>query len=116
MNAWGLLAGAIVCEVAATLSLKGAMNDSRLYFIVVAGYSASMILMTLCIRRGMPLGVAYGIWGAIGVAATAGLSFVLFGEPLTAVMLVGIVMVIGGVLLVELGSHGSRRSGVKERS
>ena len=52
----------------------------------------------------MPLGVAYGIWSAGGVAVTAITSRFLFGEPLTHTMVAGIALIMAGVLLVELGS------------
>ncbi|MDN6331367.1 MAG: SMR family transporter, partial [Micrococcaceae bacterium] len=51
------------------------------------------------------LGVAYGIWGASGVALTAALSAIIFGEPLTATMLAGMGLIIAGVLTIELGSQ-----------
>jgi small multidrug resistance pump len=102
---WLLLLLAIVSEVAATLSLKAAMTTPALYAIVVSGYLASFVFLTFVLKRGMGLGVAYGIWGAIGVALTAVLSAVVFGEAFTAVMGIGMVCIIGGVLLVEIGSH-----------
>ncbi|KMO72380.1 small multidrug resistance pump [Mycobacterium sp. BK558] len=102
---WLLLLLAIVSEVAATLSLKAAMTTPALYVIVVSGYLASFVFLTFVLKRGMGLGVAYGIWGAIGVALTAVLSAVVFGEAFTAVMGIGMVCIIGGVLLVEIGSH-----------
>lgn len=52
----------------------------------------------------MALGVAYGIWAAAGVALTAILSRILFKEPLTWVMGLGIILIAGGVLLIELGA------------
>ena len=100
-----LLALAISSEVAATLSLKGSATAPALYVVVVLGYLASFVLLALVLRRGMALGVAYGIWGATGVALTAVLSAVLFGEALTAVMGAGLVCIIAGVVLVETGSH-----------
>lgn len=102
---WLLLLLAIVSEVAATLSLKAAMTTPALYVIVVSGYLASFVFLTFVLKRGMGLGVAYGIWGAIGVALTAVLSAVVFGEAFTAVMGIGMVCIIGGVVLVEIGSH-----------
>ena len=39
-----------------------------------------------------------------GVALTAILSRVLFQEPLTRVMSLGIALILGGVLLIELGA------------
>ena len=73
--------------------------------VVVVGYLASFWFLTRCLQAGMPLGIAYGIWGALGVIATALASAALFGEPLTALMGVGIALVIAGVLTVELGSQ-----------
>ena len=55
----------------------------------------------MCIRDS---GVAYGIWAASGVALTAVASKALFKEPLTALMMGGIALIIAGVLLVELGA------------
>ncbi len=80
---WVLLLLAIVSEVAATLSLKGAVTVPALYAVVVGGYLASFVFLTLVLKRGMGLGVAYGIWGAIGVALTAVLSTLVFGEAFT---------------------------------
>lgn len=103
--AWVYLLLAIGCEVAATLSLKGSVTTPGLYVVVVLGYLASFVLLALVLKRGMGLGVAYAIWGATGVALTAVLSAVIFGETLTAVMGVGLVCIIGGVALVESGSR-----------
>ena len=41
----------------------------------------------------------------IGVALTATFSTIIFDEPFTFLMTVGIALIIGGVLLVEIGSH-----------
>ena len=56
------------------------------------------------------LGVAYGIWGALGVATTAVMSSLIFDETLTALMGVGIVLIIAGVLTVELGSQAAHKN------
>jgi small multidrug resistance pump len=50
----------------------------------------------------MPVGVAYGVWSACGVALVALLGRVLFAEPLTWVMGLGIAFIIAGVLTIEL--------------
>ena len=62
MIAWLLLLGAILAEVTATLSLRGALDQPALYAVVVLGYASSFGLLALVLRRGMALGVAYGIW------------------------------------------------------
>jgi small multidrug resistance pump len=52
----------------------------------------------------LSVGVAHGVWAAIGVAATALIARVAFGDPLTPRMGLGIGLVSVGVLLVELGA------------
>ncbi len=105
MQKWALLAGAIVVEVAATLSLRASQDHSAWLLVVVAGYIAAFTFLTLVLRAGMPVGVAYGIWGAVGTAGTAALAAVLFGDPLTWPIVAGIGLIIAGVLLIEFGSH-----------
>lgn len=108
-----LLAGAILTEVTATLSLR-ASQDHRLWLLVVAvGYTSSFLLLTRVLRAGMPVGVAYGIWGALGTAITAAVAAVIFGDPFTGPVVLGIGLIIAGVLLVEFGSHtaGSQAAG-----
>ena len=108
---WLLLVGAILSEVSASLSLKAALTHSGLYAVVVTGYLLSFVLLALVLRRGMPLGVAYGVWGASGVVLTAVLSTLLFAEPLTGLMGLGILLVAAGVMVVEIGSQRAHATG-----
>jgi small multidrug resistance pump len=110
MTKWFLLAAAIVSEVSGALSLKGALDHPALYVVVAVGYPASFVLLTLVLQQGMPLGVAYGTWGALGVASTAVMSSLIFDEALTVLMAFGIALVIGGVVTVELGSQLAHKS------
>lgn len=105
-----MLGGAIVTEVAGSLSLKAALDEPLFYIVVTVGYLAAFVLLTLVLRAGMPIGVAYGIWGALGVALTAALSAAIFGEPLTPLMVLGMALVIAGVLCVEVGSQRAERA------
>ena len=99
------LDGAIIAEVSATLSLRMAATGVRAYYAAVAGgYLLAFAFLTLALNEGLGLGVAYGIWAASGVALTAVASKALFKEPLTALMMGGIALIIAGVLLVELGA------------
>jgi small multidrug resistance pump len=77
---------------------------------VAVGYLGSFILLTMVLRIGMPVGVAYGIWGACGTAATAVLAAAIYGDPFTWPVVLGIGLIIAGVLLVELGSQRAAAS------
>ena len=105
MRSWALLGGAIAVDVAATLSLRASQDHSAWLVVVVAGYLGAFALLTLVLRADVPVGVAYGIWGAAGTAGTAVLAAALFGDPFTWPIVAGIGLIIAGVLLVEFGSR-----------
>ncbi len=109
MSRWTMLAVAIVSEVVGTLSLRAALDHSAWFVLVAVGYLAAFALLAAVLAAGMPVGVAYGIWAASGVALTAVLASWVFDDPFTLPMGLGIVLVIIGVLLVELGSHAPAR-------
>ncbi|GAB3595668.1 DMT family transporter [Microbacterium tumbae] len=109
MIRWLYLGGAIVTEVTGSLAMKAALDAPWLYAVTAVGYIAAFAMLSGALRVGMPLGTAYGIWGACGVALTAIFSFLLFGEPITPLMGLGIVVVMAGVLCVELGSQVAAR-------
>ncbi|TCJ89392.1 DMT family transporter [Nocardia alba] len=110
MKTWLLLATAITAEVVATLSLRAAQDNPGWYALVATGYLSAFAALSVALRTGLGLGVAYGIWAASGVALTAVMAAVLFGDPLTVLMGAGIVTIIGGVLCVELGAHPPKKA------
>lgn len=101
-----MLLGAIVFEVTATLALRASDGFAKWGWdvLVVTGYGASFTLLALVLKRGMPLGIAYGIWSALGVVLTSTLARFLFGDPFTWLMKFGVVLIAGGVFLLEVGS------------
>lgn len=106
---WLTLAGGIVLEVLSTLGLRASEGFRKRVWIapVIIGYVASFTLVSWTLSLGMPVGIAYGVWSACGVALVALLAKALFAEPLTRTMLLGIALIIAGVLTIELsGSVG----------
>jgi small multidrug resistance pump len=106
---WLTLAGGIVLEVLSTLGLRASDGFRKRAWIapVIVGYVASFALVSWTLSLGMPVGIAYGVWSACGVALVALLAKVLFAEPLTPLMMFGIALIIAGVLTIELsGSVG----------
>lgn len=100
------LAVAIVGEVTATVFLKLSEGFSKPIpsVVVVVGYVIAFGALAKVLQLGMPIGVAYAIWCAFGIAAVAGIGVVLFKEPLNATMVVGLLLVIAGVVAIEVGS------------
>lgn len=111
VTTWLLLCGAILAEVTGTMSLRAAVDDSVWLAVVPVAYLITFVLLGLVLRTGMPIGVAYGIWGAAGVSLTAVLGALLFDEVLSGVAIVGIGLIIVGVVLVETGSRAPAGDG-----
>lgn len=102
---WVLLGGAIVTEVVAVLALRASQDHGAWIVAVVLGYACAFSLLTLVLRAGVPVGVTYGIWGATGTALTAVLGAVIFRDPFTWPIGLGIGLIIAGVLFIEFGSR-----------
>ncbi|MGH3801362.1 MAG: DMT family transporter [Pseudonocardiaceae bacterium] len=101
-----LLAGAILTEVVATVSLSLSNGFTRLLpsLVVIVGYLSSFILLSFALARGLPLAIAYTIWAGVGVALVAVIGVVLLGNNLTWTQAGGIVAVVAGVTMIELGA------------
>lgn len=104
-----MLGCAIVSEVIGTIALRFSVGFSRLgpSLVVVIGYLLSFYLLAQVLKRGVPVGVAYGIWSAIGVSLVALIGAVWLGESLTWVQIGGVVLVIAGVAALQSGVHSS---------
>lgn len=102
---WLFLSLAIVCEIIATLSLRASDGFRHKIWLLpmIAGYGLAFFLLAVTISYGMPIAIAYGIWSAIGVAIIALLARIIWHEPLTPRMILGLVLIMLGVLLVEIG-------------
>jgi small multidrug resistance pump len=101
---WLALAAAILVEVFATLSLRASDGFRKKAWIVPvsAGYLLCFYLLWVSLSLGMPVGIAYGVWTACGVALVAVIARFLFAEPLTWVMVIGIALIVAGVLTIEM--------------
>ena len=105
---WLALAGAILVEVVATLSLRASDGFRKKAWIapIITGYLLSFYLLYVSLGLGMPVGIAYGVWSACGIALVAVIARFLFDEPLTPMMGLGIMLIVGGVLTIELVTAG----------
>ncbi|MFI5660157.1 DMT family transporter [Streptomyces sp. NPDC051684] len=99
-----LLAGAIAAEVGATTAMKYSEGFSRLWpsLLTVAGYIVAFALLAQTLKT-VQIGTAYAIWAGTGTAIIAAIGMLFLGEGLTLAKVGGIVLVIGGVVLLNLG-------------
>jgi small multidrug resistance pump len=104
---WVLLASAICVEVCATLALRASDGFTKLAWsaATVFGYLLAFVLLSQVLKLGMPVGIAYAVWSGVGVALTAIAGKILWDDPLTSSMGLGILLIIVGVALVQSGTH-----------
>lgn len=99
-----LLCGAIAAEVVATTAMKYSDGFSRLWpsLLTLFGYAVSFVLLAQTLKT-MAIGTAYAIWSEVGTATVALIGLALFGEGLGIAKVAGIVLIIGGVVVLNLG-------------
>ncbi|GHI08602.1 ligand-binding protein SH3 [Streptomyces cellostaticus] len=99
-----LLAGAIAAEVAATTAMKYSEGFSRLWpsLVTALGYLVAFALLARTLKT-VQIGTAYAIWSGVGTAAIALLGLLLFGEGLSATKVAGILLIVGGVVVLNMG-------------
>lgn len=98
-----LLLVAIASEVFATAALPRAhgFTDPGWTAVVIVGYALSIWLLTLVVKQ-IPVSITYAIWAGLGTAAIAVVGVVFLGEPVSAVKIAAIALIIAGVVLLNV--------------
>ncbi|MFJ9742918.1 DMT family transporter [Streptomyces sp. NPDC101166] len=101
---YGLLAAAIAAEVAGTTAMKFSEGFSKLWpsLGTVAAYLIAFALLAQTLKV-MQVGTAYAIWAGAGTAVVAAIGILFLGETAGPAKLAGILCVILGVVLLNLG-------------
>ncbi|WP_420118032.1 DMT family transporter [Micromonospora sp.] len=95
---------AIGAEVGGTSLLKATQGFTRLWPTVglAVAYLLAFGMLALAVRD-IPVGVAYAMWSGLGTAAIVAVGAVFLGEPLSLTKVVGVGLIIGGVVVLNLG-------------
>ncbi|WP_424002332.1 DMT family transporter [Haloarcula salina] len=103
MNPYVVLGAAIVSELLGTTALKLSEGFSKPVpsLGVVLGYGAAFYLVSLTLED-LPIGVVYGTWAALGIVGVAAIGTVVFDEPVDAVGVVGIALIVAGVYCLNV--------------
>ncbi|GAF54312.1 ethidium bromide-methyl viologen resistance protein EmrE [Psychrobacter sp. JCM 18900] len=67
-------------------------------------YVISFYLLAQTLKT-IPLGVAYALWGGLGIVLTSLVGLVFFKQSLDTAAVVGIAMIVGGVVVMNLLSN-----------
>jgi len=105
LTAWALLMSAIGIEVASTAALgrTDGFRDPLWTALVLSGYGVSMWLLTLVIRH-IPVSTSYAVWSGLGTAGIALVGVLFLGERLDPLKATALVLIIGGVVILNLGA------------
>ena len=102
---WLALLGAIGFEVMGTTLLQQSQQFTRLW--PTAGlaicYGIAFYLLTLALKQ-MPVGLAYAIWSGLGVVLISLIGLFLFKQKLDLPAVIGLALIIGGVVVINLFS------------
>ncbi|KQV98020.1 multidrug efflux SMR transporter [Rhizobacter sp. Root1221] len=106
--AYGWLAGAIASEVLGTAFLQKSAQFTRLVptLAMAVLYAASFYFLSQALRS-LPLGIAYAIWGGLGIILTAAVGAIVFRQMLDAPAILGIALIVSGVIVINLFSTSS---------
>lgn len=99
------LFAAIALEVTATSLLKATDGFTRPWPTVacLAGYAGAFAALAWAVRHELQVGVAYAMWAGLGTAAIAAIGVLFLGEPLSPQKIAGVALVVGGVVVLNLG-------------
>ncbi|MCG7336644.1 multidrug efflux SMR transporter [Sporosarcina sp. ACRSM] len=104
MSGYVLLSIAILAEVFGSSMLKLTEGFKKIVptIGVVVGYVVAFYTLSLSLQT-LPLGLAYAIWAGVGTALTALVGVVFYKEEMNLKKSVGILLIIGGVALLNSG-------------
>jgi len=100
---WTYLAIAIVSEVIATSALKASDGFTKLIpsLVVVVGYVVAFYCLSLTLRA-LPVGIVYAIWSGVGIVLISLVGWLLFGQTLSSVALLGMAFITVGVIILNV--------------
>lgn len=97
---WLLLFVAIGFEVAGTTCMKLSDGFSKVVpsVLIFIFYGVSFALFAMALKKGINLSAAYAIWCGIGISLIAIIGILHFKEPVTALKMGSIALIIAGVV------------------
>ena len=101
--AWAYLTLAGLLEIVWAVALKLSAGFTRPVAtgVTILGALASFWFLARAMQV-LPIGTAYAVWVGIGAVGVAVLGIVWFAEPLNAMRLAGIALIVAGIAALKL--------------
>jgi len=102
---WLILVLAGLFEIGWAIGLKYSEGFTRLWPSIgtVAAMAVSLGLLGIAMRS-LPVGTAYAIWVGVGAVGTVILGIVLFDEPVNALRIGSVTLIIAGLVGLKLAA------------
>ena len=97
------MAGVFEAAFAIGLKLSDGFTKPLPSILTAIAIAMSMLMMSLAMRN-IPVAIAYAIWVGIGVAGSLGLSYVYLKEPVSALQLASVAMILTGVAGLKMAT------------
>lgn len=99
---------AIVLEVVGSSFMKASNGFSKLLptTVTIIAYIACFFFFSQALKS-INLGIAYAIWGGLGIVLTAIISVVIFKQSLDVPAIIGMVLIITGVFVINYFSKST---------
>ncbi|MCF3639753.1 quaternary ammonium compound efflux SMR transporter SugE [Rhizobium sp. TRM95111] len=96
---WFLLVLAGLFEIGWAIGLKYTDGFTKPLptMLTVASMVVSIALLGLAVKT-LPMGTAYAVWTGVGTVGTVALGILLFAEPVTAIRIGCIALIVAGIL------------------
>lgn len=101
---WVYLLAAILLEVAGTTSMKLSEGFTKLgpSVAIFVFYGLAFVLLTLALKS-FDVSVAYAVWSGLGVAVISLVGILYFQEPVTALKVGSLLLIVAGVAGLNAG-------------
>lgn len=108
MKNYIFLAAAILCETIATSFLKKTEQFTKVgpSIIFIIAMASSFYLLTYALK-GIPIGVAYAIWSAVGIVLISLVGYFAYQQKLDLPAIIGIAFIVIGVVIINLFSKST---------
>ncbi len=99
---------AIVFEVVGSSFMKTSNGFSKLLptAVTVLAYITCFFFFSQALKS-INLGIAYAIWGGLGIVLTSMISVVVFKQSLDIPAIIGIVLIVAGVIVMNFFSKSA---------
>jgi quaternary ammonium compound-resistance protein SugE len=103
---WLVLIIAGLFETAWAIGLKYTEGFSKLWptFWTIVAMVISVWLLGVCVKH-LPVGTAYAVWVGIGAVGTVIGGIYLFNEPVSALRIFSLCMIVAGIIGLKLAAH-----------